>query len=169
MVFRIKEKFWSWGNDFAITDSVGNEVYYVDGKAFSWGDKLSFQNADREELALISQKMMSWKPRYQIIMDGNVFAEVIKEWSWWHKTFTLDVPGPNDYTIEGTFWSHEFDFVRQNKSVARISKKHWSWTDSYGVDVADDEDSVSILCACIVIDQVLHNESNSHLSNNLTD
>lgn len=164
MVFRIKEKFWSWGNEFSITDSSGKEAYYVKGKVFSWGDKLSFQNAAREEVAAISQKLMSWKPCYQIIIDGNVFAEVIKEWTWFNKQFTLDVPGPNDYTIDGSFWAHEFTFKRGGKVVASISKKHWSWTDSYGVDIAEDEDEVSILCACIVIDQVLHDQSSNNAS-----
>ncbi len=161
MIFRIKEKFWAWGNDFAITDAQGQLMYYVDGKAFSWGDKLSFQDANRNELAFISQKLMSWKPRYQIIINGQVFAEVIKEWTWFSKKFTLDVPGPNDYEIEGSFWAHEFTFQRQGRTVATVSKKLWSWTDSYGVDVADGEDEVAVLCACIVIDQVLHDDSSS--------
>ena len=161
MIFRIKEKFWSWGNDFAINDAEGQLMYYVDGKAFSWGDKLSFQDANRKELAFISQKMLTWKPRYQIIIDGSVFAEVVKEWTWLSKKFTLDVPGPNDYSITGSFWAHEFTFQRQGRTVATVSKKLWSWTDSYGVEVTDGEDQVAVLCACIVIDQVLHDESNS--------
>jgi uncharacterized protein YxjI len=44
MIYRIKEKFWSWGNDFTITDEHGRDIYRIDGKAFSWGDKLSFQD-----------------------------------------------------------------------------------------------------------------------------
>ncbi|NOQ74141.1 MAG: hypothetical protein GQ574_19190 [Crocinitomix sp.] len=156
MVYRIKEKFWSWGGDFCIEDEQKNPRFYVKGKAFSWGNKLSFMDENKNELAFISQKLMSWKPQYQIMIDGNLFAEVIKEWSWFNKKFTLDVPGPNDYTIEGSFWAHEFTFMRGGVEVAKISKKHWTWTDSYGVDILDSEDHVSILCACIVIDQVLH-------------
>jgi len=161
MIYRIKEKFWSLGNKFSITDADGQLEYYVDGRAFSWGDKLSFQDANQNELAFISQKLLSWKPRYQIIMEGSVFAEVTKEWTWLNKKFTIDVPGPNDYTIDGSFWQHEFTFQRSGRIVATVSKKVWSWTDSYGVDVADGEDQVAILCACIVIDQVLHDESSN--------
>lgn len=160
MTFRIKEKFWAWGDDFSITDEHGTERFFVDGKAFSWGDKLSFQDADHRELAFINQKMFSFKPRYQILIDGEVFAEVVKEWSWFSKKFTLDVPGPNDYEIDGSFWEHEFSFERGGREVATVSKKLWSWTDSYGVDIQEGEDEVAILCTCIVIDQVLHDEKN---------
>ena len=76
----------------------------------------------------------------------------------------MDVPGPNDYTIDGSFWEREFKFVRSGRVVASVSKKLFSWTDSYGVDIIDGEDDVSILCACIVIDQVLHDESGASSS-----
>jgi uncharacterized protein YxjI len=160
MVYRIKEKFWSWGNDFNITDDNGNERFRIDGQAFSWGDKLSFQDTSGRELAFISQKLLSWKPTYQIIVNGKLFAEVIKEFSWFNQKFTLDVPGPNDYTIAGSFWQHEFTFTRGGKKVARVSKAFWDWTDSYGVEIVEGEDDVPILCACIVIDQVLHDDDN---------
>ena len=156
VIYRIKEKFWSWGNDFTITDERGNDRFLIDGQAFSWGDKLSFQDLQGTELAFISQKLLSFKPCYQILVKGSVFAEVVKEFSWFQQKFTLDVPGPNDYEINGSFWQHEFEFTRSGRRVASVSKKHWDWTDSYGVDIVDGEDDVSILCACIVIDQVLH-------------
>ncbi|PCJ63078.1 MAG: hypothetical protein COA79_02895 [Planctomycetota bacterium] len=162
MIYKIKEKFWAWGNDFRITDRDGEDMYFVDGKAFSWGDKLSFQDMQGNELAFISQKLLSWKPRYQIIINGRVFAEVLKEWTWFNKKFTLDIPGPNDYEIDGSFWEHEFIFKRRGRKVASISKAYWGWTDSYGIEINDDEDDVSILCACIVIDQVLHDEKNKN-------
>ncbi len=158
MLFKIKEKFWSWGNSFAILDRDEREAYTVKGKVFSWGKDLSMHDSSGAEVARIKQTLFSFKPRYQIIINGQMFAEVVKEFSWFKSKFTLDVPGPNDYTITGSFWEHEFNFERSGRTVARISKRAWSWTDSYGIDIDDGEDAVSILCACIVIDQVLHDE-----------
>jgi len=162
MIYRIKEKFWSWGNDFTITDEYGNDKFFIDGQAFSWGDKLSFQDMQGNELAFISQKLLSMKPRYQIFVNGEIFAEVVKEYSWLKQKFTLDVPGPNDYEITGSFWQHEFEFLRSGRTVASVSKSYWDWTDSYGVNIIDGEDDVSILCACIVIDQVLYDDENKN-------
>jgi uncharacterized protein YxjI len=158
MRYVIKEQFWSWGDDFHIFNENREPVFLVDGQAFSWGDKLSFQSMDGRELAFISQKMFSFKPKYEIYRDGRLFAEVVKEWSWFNKSFTLDVPGPNDYAIDGSFWRHDYSFQRSGRPVAQVSKALWSWTDTYGIEVADGEDDVSILCAAIVIDQVLHDE-----------
>ncbi|WP_298422153.1 LURP-one-related family protein [uncultured Kordia sp.] len=161
MVYRIKEKFWGFGDNFSITDSQGNECFYVKGRAFSWGDNLSFLDNNRKELAIIKQKLFSWKPKYQIFINGELYAEIIKEWSWFSKVFILDVPGPNDYTIEGSFWDHEFVFTRNNQQVATISKKHWAWTDSYAIDIQEKENEIAILMTCIVIDQILHDDTHS--------
>ena len=44
--------------------------------------------------------------------------------------------------------------------MLKAKKKAWTWTNSYGVDIIEDDDDASILSACIVIDQVLHNGDN---------
>lgn len=158
MIYRIREKFWSFGDSFAITDADGAPAYFVKGRAFSWGDQLSFRDPAGNELAFIRQRLLTFMPRYTIVVNGAPFAEVVKQWSWFRKSFTLDVPGPNDYTITGSFWEHEFVFERKGVPVAVATKKLFAWTDSYAVEIEDGEDDVSILCACIVIDQVLHDE-----------
>lgn len=160
MTYQIREKFWSWGDDFQIHDATGNVAFLVDGAAFSWGDKLSLQDPSGRELAFISQKMLSMMPRYEIYRDGSLFAEVVKEFRWFSKEFTLDVPGPNDYTIKGSFWLHDYEFIRGGRVVAKVSKEFFSMSDVYGVRIEEGEDEVSILAACIVIDQVLHDETN---------
>jgi len=58
-----------------------------------------------------------------MLLNGQKFAEVIKEFSWFKQSFTLDVPGPNDYTIQGDFWSHEYTFTRFGKTVATSQKR----------------------------------------------
>ncbi len=158
MRYVIKEKFWSWGDDFYIFDDQKRKVLFVDGEAFSWGDKLSVQDLNGNELAFISQKLLSFMPTYEIYRDGALFAQVKKEFNWFKKEFTLDVPGPNDYTIVGSFWLHNYEFTRSGRCVARVSKAVWAWSDTYGIEIADGEDDVAILCAAIVIDQVLHDE-----------
>ena len=73
-------------------------------------------------------------------------------------TFTLDVPGPNDYTVAGSFWDHEYRFERSGREVALVSKALWSWSEYYGVEIEEGEDDLSILATCIVIDLVNHDD-----------
>jgi len=158
MRYVIKQKWLSIGDKYYIRNSDGEDVFFVKGRALSLKDKLSFQDMDGNELAFISQKLLSWTPTYEIHRNGNMFATVVKEFSWFSKKFTLDVPGPNDYTIDGSFWEHEYSFVRQGRQVARVSKSYFSWSDTYGIDIISGEDDISILACVVVIDQVLHDE-----------
>lgn len=157
--YAIKKKFWSWGDTFHVFNEQQEPVLQVQGKAFSCGDKLSMQTLDGQELAFIEQKLFRLMPSYTIHRNGQPFAEITKEWSWFKRKFTLDVPGPNDYSITGSFWLPDYEFTRRGRTVATISKTHWSWTNTYGIEIDEDEDDIAILSTCIVIDQVLHDDN----------
>ena len=101
MRYLMKQKLWGFGDDFAIQDANGTDVFFVDGKAMSIGDKLSFQDMQGKELAFISQKILSLMKTYHIYRDGNLFAEITKKLSLFKDKFEVDVPGPNDYTVTG--------------------------------------------------------------------
>jgi uncharacterized protein YxjI len=153
----MKQKLFSWGDDFTIQDDSGNDVFFVDGKAFSIGKQLSFQDMEQRELAFIQQKLFSWGATYEIHRDGKVAAVVKKElFTLFRCVFTVDVPGPDDLTAEGEFTDHEYEFTRGERHVASVSKKWFSLTDTYGVDVSEHEDDVLILASTVVIDMACH-------------
>jgi uncharacterized protein YxjI len=157
MQYVMKEKWLALGNDFAITDAGGREVYYVDGRAFSLGDKLSFQDASRREVAFIRQRLLSWGPTYEISRGDEVVATVKKKlFTLLRHRFFVDVPGPNDLEAKGDFFDHEYEFVRQDRVVATVSKRWISLTDSYGIDVSAGMDDVLILACVVVIDLCCH-------------
>ena len=160
MRYVLRQKFWSWGDDFKIRDAEGHDVFFVDGRAFSWGDKLSFQDLQGRELAFIRQKLLSWGPTYYIEREGRVFAEVRKHlFTFFRCKFTVDVPGPDDLEAQGSFLDHEYTFERSARTVATVSKRWFSMSDTYGVEIADGEDVVLILASAVVIDMVCHQET----------
>ena len=162
MRYLLKQKFWSWGDDFRIQNADGQDVFFVDGRAFSWGDKLSFQDMEKNELAFIRQKLLAWGPTYEIAVHGRLVAVVKKKlFTLLRCKFTVDVPGPEDLEAQGSFLDHEYNFERQGREVAQVSKRWFSWTDTYGVDVVSGEDDVLILATAVVIDMVCHQESKS--------
>ncbi|MFG0330353.1 MAG: LURP-one-related/scramblase family protein [Phycisphaerales bacterium] len=157
MRFQMKQKLFSFGDDFWIEDDEGRPVYFVDGKAFSFGDKLSFQDAHGQELAFIRQKLLSWGPTYEIERDGRLVAVVKKKlFTLMQCRFMIDRPGPDDLEATGDFFDHEYQFFRRDGLVARVSKRWFSWSDSYGVDIAPGEDEVLVLAATVVIDMACH-------------
>jgi uncharacterized protein YxjI len=159
MRYVMKQKLFCWGDDFFIKDDQGRDMFFVDGKVFSLGDKLSFQDTAGSELAFISQKLLSWGPTYEIYRGPELAAVVKKSlFTFFHCKFTVDVPGPDDLEAEGNFLDHEYQFTRDGRTVASVSKQWFSWSDTYGVEIAEGEDDVLILASTVVIDMACHED-----------
>lgn len=157
MRYVMKQKLFCWGDDFTIKDDAGTDRFLVDGKAFSLGKQLSFQDMQGQELAFIRQKLLAWGPTYEIYRDNELFAVVKKElFTFFHCRFTVDVPGPDDLEARGDFTDHEYEFWRQSDLRATVSKQWFAWSDTYGVDIAAEEDDVLILASTVVIDMACH-------------
>ena len=136
--------------------------FFVDGKAFSIGDKLSFQDMQKNELAFIRQKLLSWGPTYEITRNGELAAVVKKHLFTFLKCkFTVNVPGPDDLEAQGDFLDMEYTFTRAGQVVAEVSKRWFSFTDTYGVDIQEGEDDVLVLASTVVIDMVCHGDRKS--------
>jgi uncharacterized protein YxjI len=160
MIYLMKQKLFSWGDDFVIKDESGQDHFLVDGKAFSLGNQLSFQDMAGNELAFIRQKLLSWGPTYEISKGGQLLATVKKElFTFFRCTFTVDVPGPNDLVAEGDFTDHQYLFTRNGSAVAQVSKQWFAWSDTYGVQVSEGEDDVLILASTVVIDMACHGDN----------
>ena len=157
MRYLMRERILSWGDDFTIKNTDGEDVWYVDGKALSFGDKLSFKDRHGTEVAFIDQKLLSIGPQYEIIRGGKTVAVVKRQlFTLFRARFTVDVPGPDDLEAKGDFLDHEYAFERHGREVARVSKKWFSLSDSYAIDIDEGEDDVLILAAAVVIDLVSH-------------
>ena len=157
MRYVLQQKWLSLGDDFAIKTEDGQQPFFVDGSAFSWGNKLSMTDATGAEVAFIAQKMLAWGPSYESYRSGELFAVVKKAaFTFFRCAFTIDVPGPDDYEATGDFLDREYTFTRSGAAVAQVSKRFFSWTDTYGIDIVDDEDPITLLASCVVIDLCCH-------------
>src|SRR5215212_7062458 len=122
MRYVMKQKLWSFGDDFAIKDDAGNDAFYVDGKAISLTDTLAFKDRDGNELARIRRRMLSWGPTFDISAGGKTVAVVKQKlFTLFKYKFTVDetaTPDPVDLEVEGDFFDHEYRFARDGRTVA---------------------------------------------------
>jgi uncharacterized protein YxjI len=139
MRYLMRQKLFCFGDDFTIKNEADEDVFFVDGKVFTIGQKLSFQDMNGKELAFIQQKLLSWGPTYEIYRDGQL-------------------AGPDDIEAQGSFTDMEYTFTRGTEQVAEVSKRWFTFADTYGVDIAEGEDDVLILASTVVIDMVCHGD-----------
>jgi len=160
MRYVMRQKLLSLADNFTIKNEQEQDVFLVKGKLFSFGDKLSFQDLAGNELVFIDQRLLNWSPTYELWKGAELLAVVKRElFSFIHHRFTVDVPGPNDLEAEGDFLDHEYMITRGGSVVATVSKRWFSWADTYGIEVADGEDDVLVLATAVVVDMVCHDDN----------
>jgi uncharacterized protein YxjI len=71
------------------------------------------------------------------------------------------VEGHGDLEARGDLSGHEYVFTRNGGGIAEISKQWFAWSDTYGVDIAQGEDTILILASTVVIDMACHGDTGS--------
>ncbi len=155
MRYVVREKFFHLGEDSDITDESGNAVFHVDGKVFTIHDRLIVSDMSGNEVANIHRRLIALPPTYEIERNGQETAVVRKQLlHLFGDRFTVDIPGPDDLEIQGNIFEHDYTVKRQGQTIATVSKQWISLTDTFGVDIAQGQDDVLILCCVLVLDLV---------------
>jgi uncharacterized protein YxjI len=153
MRYVIKERFFRLGEDSYIMKESGEPVLRVDGKILTLRDRLIIRDLSGQELASVHRRLIALRPTYEINVNGQEAATVKKHFfTPFRDKFTIDVPGPHDLEMSGSLLDHDFTVRRGDRTVATISKAWFSFRDTYGVDIADDEDQLLILASVMALD-----------------
>lgn len=158
MRYLIREKILCLGDDFTIHDESGRERFYFDGKAFTLlRERIDIRDEHGAEVGFVRQKITLLRKAWEVHLRGRHVATVSKDiLTLLRCSFTVDVPGPDDYEAQGGFLHHDYTFSRSGRVVATVSKKWLSISDTYAVDIEDGEDDLLILASAVVIDQICH-------------
>ena len=159
MKFYVREKVFSFGDNFTIKDINGYDAYKVVGKVFSFGNKLRLYTMDDRELAYIEQKLFKFLPEYYIYMDNSVEAVIKKEFSFFKPKLRIESRFGN-FEVEGSIFAYNFTVYKNGMAVADINKKAFAFSDTYEVDISDNESYPFILSLVIAIDQIFHDDKN---------
>lgn len=155
MKYQIRQRVFSLGDSYNIKDELDNERFRVRSELFTLGHKTRIEDMEGNELVYIKQELFHLLPVYNIYEDENFTAAVKKQFSFFKPSFDIESSRGN-YTIEGDYFSHEFNVLKDGEQVACVSKAWFSFSDAYGVDINDSEDQPFILALVIVIDEVLY-------------
>lgn len=156
MKYVIREKIFTLTNKFHIKDINGVNRYRVVGRFFTLGNKLNIYDEFGNNLIYIRQKIFRLLAEYHIYSNSKKLAVLKKNISILRPRITIDsIYG--DLQIDGDILRHEFNIIRDNRSIARVSKRWISISDSYVVDIDQFENQEFILSLVIVLDQIFYN------------
>lgn len=149
MKLYIKQQVFSWKDRFTVGDEAGNIVFEAQGELFSWGRKLHVYNNSMQEVAFIRQKLMSFMPCYYIDIQGQEVCRIVKAFTFFSNNYRIEgIP----WSVEGDFLAHEYRLHDGYTTLMQMSKKWFTWGDSYELDIPNPNDALHCLCIALAID-----------------
>ena len=152
MKLYIKEKVFTWGDQFTVKDERGNDKYVVEGEVFSWGKKLHVYDMTGREVAAIRQEVWSFLPRYYVFCGDRQVAEIKKEFTFFFPKYRIDGLG---WEIDGSFMAHEYEITQSGRTIVSIRKEWMTWGDSYELNITNPSDEIVALAVVLTIDGVM--------------
>lgn len=157
--YQMREKLVAFGDDYYIKNESGQNIFKVDGKVLRVRDTLKFKDMQGKILCQIQERMLTIKD-VMAIEDGqgNEIARVKKALiTPLRDRWTVKIRNGPDLDVQGNILDHEYEIKEGRRKVAQVSKKWFRIRDTYGVEVAPDQEDVVILAVTVALDQMAHN------------
>ncbi len=154
----MRQRMISIGDDYVIENDRGERVFRLDGKALRIRKTILFEDMDGHELYKIQERMLHIKDSMEIEgPDGNRVATVKKAMiTPLRERWIVKIEDGPDLHVQGNIVDHEYQIERDGAKVAEVSKRWFRVRDTYGVEVAPDENDVLILATAAVLDTMAH-------------
>jgi len=151
MKLYIKQKVFSFADKFVVKNEDGTDAYFAAGKFFTLGKKLNiYEGTDSADpVARIEQRLLSFTTRFGINVRGNHVMDMVRKVTVFSNDYRLEgLP----WQLDGDFLAHEYRLMDGRNTIMEISRKWFTWGDSYELNIDDNQDPLLCLSIALVVD-----------------
>ncbi|WP_410767351.1 LURP-one-related/scramblase family protein [Haloferax sp. DFSO60] len=151
------QRLVSIGDDYYVENAMGERVFEIDGKALRVRETLKMTDRRSGDKYTIKERIARVMDTMTVQKNGQRAAAVKKALiTPLRERFTVLVPGGTNLKVQGNIVDHEYQFTRDGRPVAAVSKRWFRVRDSYGIEVAPEEDPGLIIACAVAIDMMEH-------------
>ena len=152
MKLYIKQKVFSFVDRFTIKDVDGTDAYTAVGKFLTIGKKLNIYEGTNTDIApagRIEQRLMSFTTRFGIIVRDKHVTDMVRKITMFSNDYRLEnLP----WHLDGDFFAHDYSLMDGQNTIMTLSRKWFTWGDSYELDIADNQDPLLCLSIALAVD-----------------
>lgn len=154
--FKIKQKMWSLGGKFTISDELGLPAYQVEGSFFKIPKTFTITDMQGELIAQIEKKVWTFLPRFNVTLrDGTSFG-LKKDFTFFKPHYTIE---DLSMEIQGNFWEMNFELLQNNQLIAKIDQEWLRMTSTYNIAIYEEQYADLVISLVIAIDYVKEMEN----------
>jgi len=151
----MREKVFAIGDDFWIDTDDDRHAFRVNGKALRIRSTFVLENPSGDELFKIQERKLSVRDKMAIERDGKTVATVKKALiTPLRDRFVIELADGPELTAKGNLVDHEYEIKRDGDTVAEVSKRWFRVRETYGIEVAPDQNDALILAVAVCIDEL---------------
>lgn len=153
--YQMREKMFAIGEDFWIETEAGERAFKVDGKALRVRDTFILKDSSGEDLFKAQAKKLHIHDTMKIERDGDTVATIKKALiTPLRDRFSIEFASGEELSAKGNIVDHEYTIERDGNKVAEVSKRWFRIRETYGIEIAPDEDDALILAVAACIDEM---------------
>lgn len=153
MALTIRERLFSWTEQYDVYDENGNAKYHVEGELFSLGHRLHVSDLRGNELIFIKQNLFSFLHRFEIYLQGDFQGYVQERFTLFHPKLDIDYL---NCSIEGDVFDWSYVISKNGQLIGTVQRKILSWANVYFLDCPDLANELIVLALSLAADAVHH-------------
>jgi uncharacterized protein YxjI len=149
MKLYIKQQVFSWLDRFYVKDAESNDKYYAKGELTFFLKRLNVYDMSGKRIARLTQEFSWLRPTFVITIEGREVCRIVKKIQFLRNDYYVEgLP----WELEGDFWAHEYGMYEGGHVIMTLSKKWFTWGDSYELHINDPKNELICLCIALAID-----------------
>jgi uncharacterized protein YxjI len=155
--YQMHQQMFSIGDDFWIENGAGQRAFKVDGKALRVRKTLELQDGGGNTLYTIKEKLVSVRDVMTIESAQGIVATVNNPLiSPLRERYNIEFAAGGEWKAQGNIVDHQYEISSDAGKIAEVGKKWFRVRDTYGVQIAPNQDDAFVLAVAIVIDSMAH-------------
>lgn len=145
----IKQRAFSWFDNYKIFDENGEPMYSIRGE-LSWGHCLRMYDAQDNEVCMVREKGDSYQPKFEMYVDGVYIGSINKKSEVAKIVYSIDF---NGWRIEGDLMENEYQIYNgMGYQIASMTKEVLNHKDTYRIKITNPQDELYVLMLMVAID-----------------
>lgn len=145
----IKQRAFSWFDNYKIFDEDGNPIYRIRGE-LSWGHCLRMYDNDEKEVCMVREKADTLLPKFEMYIGGTYIGCISKEPDVAKNVYTIDF---NGWRIESDLMENDFQIYNgTGYQIASMTKEVLNPADTYRIKITSPQDELYVLMLMVAID-----------------
>jgi uncharacterized protein YxjI len=156
--YQLRQKMLSIGDDYWVENEDGERAFRVDGKALRLRKTFHLEDMHGQRLCTVQKRIMHIRDTMEIEgPQGERMALVHKALiSPLRERWKIDVEGGTDLVAQGNIVDHEYEIEADDRKVAHVSKRWFRVRDTYGIEMAPDQNPALLIAVTVAIDDMAH-------------